>query len=239
MSRDGTELEFSGPITIGTARDFAQALDAAPQVSALHLSSPGGVVTEAGRIAAKATQRGLVTYVSDECSSACTDIFLAGRQRWIGDRAKLGFHRASYAGSVSYMASSLARDERRYLISLGIPADFAEKAVSRAGAAIWYPTHDELLRAHVISGIAKKGQFANFDEPVDVTATLLRIPIYAKLKKTAPEIFEAFVDAVSDRHQGGATAEQILISAERRFPEVVNLLLPHAPDRLVLEHTAV
>jgi hypothetical protein len=239
LSKDGTELEFSGPITVGTARDFAQALDAAPQVGALHLSSPGGVVSEAGRIAAKATKRGLVTYVSDECSSACTDIFLAGRERWIGDRAKLGFHRASYDGSVSYMASALARDERRHLISLGIPADFAEKAASRAGAAIWYPTHDELLRAHVISGIAKKGQFANFGEPADIAAALLRVPIYASLKKRIPEIFEALVGAVSEQYQAGAPAEEILIAAEKRFPEVVNLLLPHAPDRLVLEHTSI
>src|SRR5262249_52610501 len=159
-------------------------------------------------------------------------------ERWIGDRAKLGFHRASYGGSATYMASALARDERRHLISLGIPADFAEKAVSRAGAAIWYPTHDELLRAHVISGIAKNGQFANFGEAADPTATLLQVPIYALLKKRAPEIFEALVAAISEQHTGGARAEDVLIAAEKRFPEVVNLLLPHAPDRLVLEHTS-
>jgi len=36
-----------------------------------------------------------------------------------------------------------------------------------------------------------------------------------------------------------APGEDVLIAAEKRFPEVVNLLLPHAPDRLVLEHTSV
>jgi uncharacterized membrane protein YidH (DUF202 family) len=235
----GTELEFSGPITVGTAKDFAEMLDGAPQVKVLHLSSPGGLVREAARIADKVAKRGLTTYVSRECSSACTDIFLAGRERFIGNRAKLGFHRASYGNSVSYKAYTLAREQRNHLLSLGIPADFAEKAVSRVGDSIWYPTHDELLRAHVISAVAEKGRFANSGISQDIAATLVQVPIYASLKKTAPEIFDAFVEAVALEHEGGARSDEILATAEGDFNEVIDRLLPHAPDRLVLERTSI
>ena len=236
---NGTELEFSGPITIGTAKDFAETLDGAPNVKVLHLSSPGGLVREASRIAEKVAKRGLVTYVSGECSSACTDIFLAGRERFIGSHAKLGFHRASYGNSVGYRAYTLAREQREHLLSLGIPADFAEKAVSRVGDSIWYPTHDELSRAHVISGIAEKGRFANSGISEDIAATLLQVPIYASLKKTAPEIFAAFVEAVALEHEGGASSDEILATAEADFNEVIDRLLPHAPDRLVLERASI
>jgi hypothetical protein len=239
LLRDGTELEFSGPITIGTAKDFGEKLDAAPQAKVLHLSSPGGLVREASRIADKVAKRGLVTYVSDECSSACTDIFLAGRERFIGNRAKLGFHRASYGNSVSYRAYTLAREQREHLLSLGIPSDFAEKAVARVGDSIWYPTHDELLRAHVISGVAERGRFANSGASADLEQVLLQVPIYASLKKTAPKIFDAFADEVAREHDDGATNEEILATAKEQFRELVDRLLPHAPDRLVLEEASI
>jgi hypothetical protein len=239
LLRGGTELEFSGPITIGTAKDFAETLDAAPQVKVLHLSSPGGLVREASRIAEKIAKRGLVTYVSDECSSACTDIFLAGRERFIGNRAKLGFHRASYGNSVSYRAYSLAREQREHLLSLGIPSDFAEKAVARVGDSIWYPTHDELLRAHVISGVAERGRFANSGASADLEQVLLQVPIYASLKKTAPKIFDAFADEVARERDDGATNGEILAAAKEQFSELIDRLLPHAPDRLVLEEASI
>src|SRR5262249_15571645 len=144
------------------------------------------------------------------CSSACTDIFLAGRERFIGSHAKLGFHRASYGNAVSYRAYSLAREQREHLMSLGIPSDFAEKAVARVGDSIWYPTHEELLRAHVISGVAERGRFANSGASEDLEQVLLQVPVYASLKKTTPKIFDAFADEVAREHEGGATTEEIL-----------------------------
>jgi GYF domain 2 len=236
---DGTELEFSGPITIGTAGDFARILDAAPQVKVLHLSSPGGLTGEADRIAQKVAKRGLITYVSDECSSACTDIFLAGRERFVGTRAKLGFHRASYGNSVSYRAYTLARQEREHLLSLGIPSDFAEKVVARVGNSIWFPTHDELLRAHVISGVAERGRFADTRTSADIEKTLVQVPIYASMKETAPKIFGDLVDSVAQESEGGATNGEILATAQEQLSELINRLLPRAPDRLVLEEASI
>jgi hypothetical protein len=236
---DGTELEFSGPITIGTAKDFTEMLDAAPQVKVLHLSSPGGLVREASRIADKVAKRALVTYVSDECSSACTDIFLAGRERFIGTHAKLGFHRASYGNSVSYRAYTLAREQREHLLSLGIPSDFAEKAVARVGDSIWYPTHDELLRAHVISAVAERGRFADTRTSDDIERTLALVPFYASIKKTAPKIFDALVDAVAKETEASATNEDVLATADEQLKELIDRLLPHASDRVVLEEASI
>ena len=238
LMRDGTELEFSGEIVAGSARGFAQSLDASPQVKVLHLNSIGGRIGEADAIAAKVTNRGLVTYVSDECMSACTHIFLAGRQRWLGEQAKLGFHRPYARGVAEVFQRQIADHEREYLIELGLPTNFAAKVTATPPASMWYPNRDELLRAHVISGVAEAGRFADSGVSAELEAILLRVPIYASMKKALPKIFEAFASAVSQEHDG-ATAEQILSSADEQFTEVVNNLLPHAPDRLVLEHTSV
>jgi hypothetical protein len=237
--RDGTELEFSGEIVIGTARAFAQALDAAPQVKVLHLNSNGGKLDEADRIAAKVAGRKLVTYVSDECVSACTHIFLAGRERWIGDHGKLGFHRPYYSALVDFNRLAITSQEGKYLRSFGIPENFVAKVLSTPGSSMWYPSGEELARAHVISGVAKKGGFADSGELADLAEILLQVPIYASLKQADPKLFEAFLDAVLQERQDGDGAKEILASAGELFGEVIDRLLPHAPDPLVLAQTSI
>lgn len=158
---DGTELEFSGAITLGTARDFARVLGASPNVKVRHLHSGGGRAADGYDIAEQVWNRKLDTYVSVECSSACAHIFMAGRKRWLGEHAKLGFHQpGSVRGSDAGLRLA-AQYEREYLESRGMPADFVDKILSTPSSSIWYPTHEELLRTHVISGIAGKGKFAD------------------------------------------------------------------------------
>jgi hypothetical protein len=239
LLRDGTELEFSGEIEIGTARAFAQALDAAPQVKVLHLNSNGGKLDEADRIAAKVARRKLVTYVSDECVSACTHIFLAGRERWIGDRGKLGFHRPYYSGLVDFDRFGISSQEGKYLRSFGVPENFVAKVLSTPGSSMWYPSGEDLARAHVISGVAERGRFADSGELADLAEILLQVPTYASLKQADPKLFEVFMDAVLQERQDGDGAKEILSSAGELFGEVIDRLLPHAPDPLVLERTSI
>jgi GYF domain 2 len=239
LLRDGTELEFSGEIEIGTARAFAQALDAAPQVKVLHLNSNGGKLDEADRIAAKVARRKLVTYVSDECVSACPLIFLAGRERWIGDRGKLGFHRPYYSGLVDFDRFGISSQEGKYLRSFGVPENFVAKVLSTPGSSMWYPSGEDLARAHVISGVAERGRFADSGELADLAEILLQVPTYASLKQADPKLFEVFMDAVLQERQDGDGAKEILSSAGELFGEVIDRLLPHAPDPLVLERTSI
>jgi hypothetical protein len=205
----------------------------------LHLNSNGGKLDEADRIAAKVAKRKLVTYVSDECVSACTHIFLAGRERWIGDRGKLGFHRPYYSGLVDFNRFAITSQEEKYLRSFDIPENFVAKVLSTPGSSMWYPSAEDLARAHVISGVAEKGRFADSGALADLAEILLQVPIYASLKQTDPKLFEVFLGAVVQERQDGDGAEEILSSAGALFGEVIDRLLPHAPDPLVLERTSI
>src|ERR1019366_609839 len=60
--RDGHELEFSGGITFGAAKDFQRFLDAMGVVQIVHLNSPCGRVAEAQRIGQLLKARQLSTY---------------------------------------------------------------------------------------------------------------------------------------------------------------------------------
>jgi hypothetical protein len=61
----------------------------------LDVSSYGGDLEEGLRIADLAHREKLTVYVSDECDSACADIFFAAAKRYFGPRSKIGVHSIS------------------------------------------------------------------------------------------------------------------------------------------------
>jgi hypothetical protein len=91
----------------------------------------------------------------------------------------------------------------------------------------------------VITGVAERGLFADTRTSVEIEKALLRDPIYASLKRTAPKIFDAFVEGLARETERATTNEEILAAAQELFSELVDRLLPHAPDHLVLEEASV
>jgi membrane-bound ClpP family serine protease len=160
LLRNGTELEFSGGINYGLREQFDKVLAGAPQVKVVHLNSQGGRIADAHLIAKSIRERGLVTYVRNHCESACTDVFLAGRERWAAPTAEIGFHSPDFPGATDTDLQSVRQDELSYLTMQGVSKNFAEKAVSTKPESMWYPTGQEMLDARVLTGIANPGQFA-------------------------------------------------------------------------------
>lgn len=87
-----------------------------------------------------------------ECYSACTTLFLAGRERTLGNNAILGFH-APFPIEPSGDPATAAREYEAELRQAGIPANFARRVVTTPHDAIWNPTIDELFAAGVITHI--------------------------------------------------------------------------------------
>jgi hypothetical protein len=71
----GGMVEYEGPITRGSAQDLRRALDANPARMVV-LSSEGGRLGDAETMRRLITERGLNTFISRECLSACTLAFL-------------------------------------------------------------------------------------------------------------------------------------------------------------------
>ena len=78
---NGTMLDFSGGISFGTAKEFETMLKAMDNVRTVRLNSNGGRIAEAQKISDLIKARGLSTYVTHQCASACTIMFLGGKQR--------------------------------------------------------------------------------------------------------------------------------------------------------------
>jgi len=160
---DGHSLSLVGGIRFGLASDLSSALKASPGIRTIYLTSPGGRLGAAQEAANFISRNGLNTYVLDECSSACTRVFVAGKRRTLLNGARLGFHSANFTspmplpGAMRWIANRVSIGE---YVSAGIDPQFMERAVSIAPKDIWYPSAGELLAAHVITGVTDGLDFA-------------------------------------------------------------------------------
>ena len=149
-----TTVLMNGPINPGDLVKFQKALADVPQNNKIvvMLRSPGGAMSEGLAIGRFVHARMITTVVPQGfgCHSACTAIFLAGRDSETGQPArimmsgaKIGFHQARYYG----LADTITRDKadelqteiqdsvarlNNYYRDLGIDPEFMELSLSAA-----------------------------------------------------------------------------------------------------------
>jgi hypothetical protein len=150
LMNHGTSALIHGSLQDGSADELFALMNKAPEVSTVELDSSGGLFTEAVKMANIISDRHLNTYVEHDCSSACTFIFLAGKNRCLSPSAKLGFH-AGYRVNVAPGISSLNMDgfQRDHYRTAGLPAEFIDRILATPNTTLWRPTRAELSNAHV------------------------------------------------------------------------------------------
>lgn len=165
--RDGTAAEIVGGFKYGLTDDFAAVTKAAPHVRIVRLDSVGGRLGEGERLFTLIRERGLSTYVSSRCLSACTLAFAGGRERLLKKGAALGFHKGSFPGVSESEFDSL---QYKVFTTAGFDSRFIEKALSTPHKDLWKPPLDVLLAAGVITGVTDgtvfPGESAMFLRPV-------------------------------------------------------------------------
>jgi hypothetical protein len=147
----GETLTLVGAITVGTGDRFERSLSQAPRVKLVRLSSPGGRILEAQRIAAAIRRRKLDTRVDDLCASACTFVLLAGANRTANEDARIGFHQPSFPGLTPEQNAGAIEAMRSAYRRAGIEDGFVRRAMTTPAVSIWYPDMREMIDAHVIT----------------------------------------------------------------------------------------
>jgi hypothetical protein len=148
---DGKMLEFSGGITFGVAREMEGFLDATSGVETVWLNSSGGHTLEAQKMSDIIKARGLSTLVAQDCLSACTIVFLGGKERYLLSSARLGFHQTAFRGMTTAERLDVITQEVERLQRFGLSKAFAERANDAPPSGMWYPDKEELLREHVVT----------------------------------------------------------------------------------------
>jgi hypothetical protein len=230
LLNEGTEVELTGGIGHGFAADLGKVLDAAPGVKVVHVNLQyGGLIAEAKRARATINARGLATYTSGVCVSACTIVFLGGRERYLQSDARLGFH-SPHAPGLS--DADLGPDEQRFLESIGVSRDFAARVVNTSRTSMWYPTHAELTAGGVVTQFTEGNTFAISGLPktptnkAELDSILQGIRLYKALKTSDPAAYQQLVDASFQALRAGRSMDQL---RDVTFPIVQQVYMKNLP----------
>lgn len=159
LLHEGKEIELIGGIKGGISDNLSTILSATNNVEIIHVNLfQGGYVDEATLLQTIISENNLSTYVSADCVSACTIVFLGGKKRFMKSSARLGFHAYRIPGIKD---SELDYSEnKKYLRNLGIDNNFITKIFDTPSDDMWYPTVEELINANVVHDVISGDDFA-------------------------------------------------------------------------------
>jgi hypothetical protein len=244
VMRNGTEAEIAGGFKYGLADDFSKILKASRQIKVVHLDSLGGRVGEAIRLHDLLRMQGVDTYVAEGCYSACTIAFAAGRNRFIGKDARLGFHAPAFPGMSKDELEAAATEQKRIFIKSGFHRSFVDKALSTPSSDIWTPSAELMAKADVITGVSDGGDFAisgfGSDVSKDRIAFFLAkgLPLLRTLRDKFPKKYDDIADAYYDDFIAGKTESETNDSARSRISATLAALTPLADDDVLAEISA-
>jgi hypothetical protein len=209
----GQEIALTGGIGRGFAADIETTLSNYPQLKTLHVNlENGGLISEADRARKVIEQKGIRTYVSDRCVSACTIVFVGGKERFLAGGAMLGFHEPKIPGFKS--GESHNSPTKLAYRSAGITEAFIQRVLNTPNTTMWYPTALELKSAKIIDDIVSSELFAvagakRLVETGKVRAILESQRIFAAVKKVEPMLFEKLLKQTEDGYLAGKSPAQV------------------------------
>ena len=136
----GGVVMITGTLELGISTRLASALAEDAGLREVILSSEGGNIYEARGLARIFRDRGLVTTVVDECSSACTTAFIGGRIRQLRSGARLGFHQYRLEADYDVLGADPKGEEEKdrvLYLAAGVKAGFVSRMHSAAPGSMW------------------------------------------------------------------------------------------------------
>lgn len=237
---DGKSILLKGGINDGTAESLSKALDIAPSVTTVVLQSTGGWVRQGNMIAKVISERGLSTYVEQECTSACTIAFLAGKERSGEPNARIGFHsfRSIGADGSSTDATDISLAQETYRRA-GLSPSFVAKVVATPHDKAWYPSHDELLAEGVFTRLSLGGETATLATSTPtrekLSAEFATVPAFGALAAKYPKEFNEIVEKAWVQVQARRPDGEVMAAARGQVSQLTAKLLPIAADTTLLD----
>ncbi len=239
LSPDGKTIIISGDIDRGSAERFKILLDAVPSVKNVALVSSGGLLDEATEMYKAIKTRELDTYVDQYCMSACTMVFLGGRDRSAAPQAKIGFHKPYLMADKPVPDAGVEAEMRRFYDEANVRPSFTDKSMSTPSSGMWYPSFDELLASNVVTTRTLGGQvftFANlYKKRSDYENELSKNTVFGLIKTKHPDVFAQIVDAAWTTHQEGKTDGEVGNALRAKMLEKVPILLASADDTVFVK----
>jgi hypothetical protein len=239
VMRDGTEAEIVGGFKFGLTEDFMKILAASRQITVVHLDSIGGRLGEGEKMFKLIRERGLNTYVSSKCLSACTLAFAGGRQRFLHKDAALGFHKGTFPGLREGDFDSIQRNVFR---SAGFDENFIATALSTPHNEMWRPSPQALVRAKVVTAIADGTKFAFSGLGADISKERIAkvlagaLPVFDTIRARFPEQYDALAEEYYNNLVKGKTEAETIDALRGKLMPFIRTLLPLADDDVLADY---
>jgi hypothetical protein len=150
-SHGGRVLDVDAGFRFGLAAQVEAALDRNPRVRRLRLTSGGGALSEAVKLRKLILERQLDTEATSLCASACVSAFIAGKQRLLHRRARIGLHLPRNTGfGLRGPVSPFYAAELVYFSQRGVPDWFLDRWIA-TGRTFWYPAPSQLREAGLVT----------------------------------------------------------------------------------------
>jgi hypothetical protein len=239
VMRDGTEAEIVGGFKFGLTEDFVKILSASRQISVVHLDSIGGRLGEGEKMFKLIRDRGLNTYVSSKCLSACTLAFAGGRERFLHRDASLGFHKGTFPGVREGDFDSIQRNVFR---SAGFDETFIVEALSTPHNEMWRPSPQALVRAKVVTAIADGTKFAFSGLGADLSKERIgkvlanALPVFDTIRTRFPDQYDALAEEYYRNLVKGKTEAETIDALRGKLMPFIRTLLPLADDEVLIDY---
>ena len=238
-SDKGDVLQLRGTIGEGSMVSFVDAFKKNPQVKTVSLNSPGGRLREAQQMSKLIKSRQLNTYVEGECSSACTYVFLAGKDRAATPNAHIGFHQPSFPGiggaELAIATDSMAKHYR----AANLPEDFIQTAIHTKAEGMWYPNWEEMVKAKVITRVSlgsEDNALFNMQSRQEVFKDLGNSTVWRNYERRAPGKIDEVADLIWTMKLAGKDRQTIQDAMKLASRDVYLRALKSAPDDLLDEY---
>jgi len=144
-------IVIEGGMNRGVAAAFERVADQNPHIDKVWLWSGGGWTKSGFHLYRAIKKRGMDT-VAKSCQSACVTAFMGGQHRVLvhGSRG-LGFHQVNSDFGIDHYTRRTQHRTRYLFKKRGVKKWFLKKMYQAKPRGMWYPTHDELLDAGVIT----------------------------------------------------------------------------------------
>ena len=233
VSPDGRTMLLHGTLGEGSASKVRLLLESSAGIRTVALDSAGGRLYEALAIADEIRTRQLDTYAEGLCASACTLVFLAGRDRGATPNARIGFHRPSFAGQDSVDLPGSDQMITAYQAA-GISSAFLARVRETSSESMWYPSRAELIANHVVTRVSLGGETASglmrVTSPEDLRAAFALVPLWSAVDARFPGSMERAVQLAWTAKQRGASDDDVMTAGRAVISDLVPKALTSASD---------
>jgi hypothetical protein len=230
LATNGQAIVIRGVFREGSAFEIQNLLNVAPGVTALVLDSSGGRLIEAEKVATLVKKRDLNTYVEGNCLSACTYVFLAGKDRASTPNAKIGFHQPSFVGVDNAAQQSMTNSMLEKYRTALLPEWFIKKVGATPPTDMWYPSREELIQANVITRISLGGETATSNwsamgSPAEIALALRSVKLFTLIETRFPGMITEMSSLVWEQKKKGANDAILQNVVRNRVSAIYPILL--------------